>query len=243
MHKNKQDVHSANLMDAFLNRFLLDGTFLGKYSKETMELINEILNKNNAKLEILDDDLEQLEEAAKQNDIFGLNYYQNMTVEFYDGESRINHNGNGKKGTGIFAFHGVGKAVHDPSIPTTDWDWNIFPRGIYDTLKRISNQYPNCKDIYITENGMGYKDKFISPKEVIDDQPRIDYIDKHLFEILKARKEGVNVKGYFVWSLQDQFSWANGYDKRYGIFYVDFKTQRRYIKKSAEWFRELSKTM
>jgi 6-phospho-beta-galactosidase len=61
--------------------------------------------------------------------------------------------------------------------------------------------------------------------------------------ILKARSEGVNVNGYFIWSLQDQFSWANGYNKRYGLFFVDFATQKRYIKKSALWYKALADTM
>lgn len=237
------DKLAAKKMDAFTNRFLLDGTFLGKYSDETMQLINEILAANKAKLVIHPGDMEALKEASTQNDMFGLNYYQNQTVAAYNGESTSHHNGTGAKGTSVFAFKGVGKAVADPKIPRTDWDWNIYPKGLYDTLKRIKRDYPNCPVIYVTENGMGYKDKFVSPDQIIDDTPRIDYLDQHVAALLKARQEGVNVQGYFVWSLQDQFSWSNGYSKRYGLFYVDFKTQKRYVKKSALWFKALADTM
>ena len=238
-----EDKHAAKLQDAFLNKFLLDGTFLGYYSDDTMASINEILRLNNAHLDIQDGDLDILAKAASQNDIFGLNYYQNQFIKAYHGESENHFNGTGDKGTSSFKFKGVGETVKKPGVPTTDWDWNIFPQGLYDTLKRISHDYPNCKTIYVTENGLGYKDKFVSPDKIIDDTPRIDFIDQHVAALLKARSEGVNVQGYFVWSLQDQFSWANGYNKRYGLFYVDFKTQKRYIKRSALWFKELADTM
>ena len=237
------DEHAAKLQDAFLNKFLLDGTFLGYYSDDTMASINEILRLNNAHLDIQDGDLDILAKAAKQNDIFGLNYYQNQFIKAYHGESENHFNGTGDKGTSSFKFKGVGETVKKPGVPTTDWDWNIFPQGLYDTLKRISHDYPNCKTIYVTENGLGYKDKFVSPDKIIDDTPRIDFIDQHVAALLKARREGVNVQGYFVWSLQDQFSWANGYNKRYGLFYVDFETQKRYVKRSALWFKELADTM
>ena len=105
---------------------------------------------------------------------------------------------------------------------------------------RIKNQYPNYKAIYITENGMGYKDDF--ENGTVDDAPRIDYIKRHLQWIAKAIDEGANVKGYFVWSLMDMFSWSNGYNKRYGLFYVDFETQERYPKKSAYWYKKVSET-
>ena len=87
---------------------------------------------------------------------------------------------------------------------------------------------------------MGYKDEFVDG--VIDDAPRIDYIKKHLQYALKAVEAGVNVKGYFVWSLMDMFSWTNGYNKRYGLFYVDYETQKRYPKASAYWYKRVSET-
>lgn len=71
---------------------------------------------------------------------------------------------------------------------------------------------------------MGYKDDF--EDGIIDDTPRIDYVRRHLYYLLKAIEAGVNVKGYFIWSLMDMFSWTNGYNKRYGLFYVDYKTQK-----------------
>ena len=87
---------------------------------------------------------------------------------------------------------------------------------------------------------MGYKDDFVDGN--IDDTPRIDYIKRHLEAVLQANEDGANVKGYFVWSLMDVFSWSNGYNKRYGLFYVDYETQKRYPKKSAYWFKQVSET-
>lgn len=236
------DKHAAKLTDAFRNKFLLDGTFLGDYSEDTMDSINEILRLNNAHLEIQPGDLDILAEAATQNDYFGLNYYQNDFVKSYEGESVNSFNGTGEKGTTSFKFKGLGQIVKKPGVPTTDWDWNIFPQGMHDILKRVSDDYPNCRTIYVTENGLGNKDVLESDGTVNDDE-RIDYIDQHVEALLQARAEGVDVQGYFVWSLQDQFSWANGYNKRYGLLYVDFDTQKRYVKKSAYWFKKLADTM
>lgn len=100
---------------------------------------------------------------------------------------------------------------------------------------RIKKQYPMYKAIYITENGMGYKDTF--EDGFIDDTPRCDYINKHLKALKQAIADGAHVKGYFVWSLMDVFSWSNGYNKRYGLFYVDFETQKRYPKCSAYYYK------
>jgi len=83
---------------------------------------------------------------------------------------------------------------------------------------RVKNDYPNYKKIYITENGLGYKDEFVDG--TVYDDGRIDYIKKHLEAIAAAITDGANVKGYFLWSLMDVFSWSNGYEKRYCLFYM-----------------------
>ena len=85
-----------------------------------------------------------------------------------------------------------------------------------------------------------YKDKF--EDGTVYDDARIDYIKQHLEAIMDAIDDGAVVKGYFLWSLMDVFSWSNGYEKRYGLFYVDFDTQKRYPKKSAYWWKELSES-
>ncbi|MFL0248829.1 6-phospho-beta-galactosidase [Clostridium neuense] len=235
---SEEDRRAAYLDYMLSNKFMLDACFKGKYPKETVETIDEIMSKNGGKLEIYDGDLEVLKAASKKIDFLGMNYYSSHFLKGYAGESKIHHNGTGEKGTSIFALKGIGQRVNNPEVPTTDWDWPIYPKGLHDMLVRIKNEYPNYKKIYVTENGMGYKDDFEAGK--IDDTPRIEYIKQHLAAILQAKAEGVVVKGYFVWSLMDVLSWSNGYNKRYGLFYVDFHTQKRYPKKSAYWFKAIS---
>ncbi|MCL1631463.1 6-phospho-beta-galactosidase [Sporolactobacillus sp. CPB3-1] len=236
-----KDRHAADLQDALEIRFYLDGTLEGKYSDTTLQLVNEILEKNGGgELVITDSDRDELDRAADQLDFVGVNYYFSKFVKDFEGKSEFTHNGTGTKGTSVSRLQGIGEVIRKEGIPTTDWDWPIYPQGIYDMLMRITKEYPKTRKIYVTENGLGHKDKFEGKDQLIDDQPRIDYIEQHLEKIAEAIQDGANVQGYFVWSLQDMFSWTNGYNKRYGLFYVDFETQERYPKKSAYWFKELS---
>ncbi|WP_143317963.1 6-phospho-beta-galactosidase [Clostridium sp. HBUAS56017] len=237
---SEEDKRAAYLDDTLANKFMLDACFKGEYAKETLETVNEILSKNNGKLAIYDGDMDVIKAAAKKIDFLGMNYYSSHFLKAYEGESKIHHNGTGEKGTSIFALKGIGARVNNPEVETTDWDWPIYPQGMYQTLLRIKKDYPNYKKVYIAENGMGYKDDFVDGK--IDDTPRIEYIKKHFEYILKAIDEGVNVKGYYVWSLMDVLSWSNGYNKRYGLFYVDYKDQKRYPKKSAYWYKKIVET-
>ena len=165
---------------------------------------------------------------------------QSLEFKYPHNENDLHHNGTGEKGTGRWRVKGIGEHVNKPGIPTTDWDWIIYPEGLFDLLVYIKQRYPNYKQIFITENGMGYKDPY--KDGFVDDQPRIDYIEQHLRWLLKAMEVGVNVGGYFLWSLQDQFSWTNGYNKRYGFFYVDFETQKRTPKASAYWYKHVAQT-
>jgi 6-phospho-beta-galactosidase len=232
------DVTAAKNEDVLENQFLLDATFDGRYSPETMEVANRLVGLSGGTLDITDDDLAVMGKAAPLNDYLGMNYYQSRFLKAYDGPNDIHHNATGEAGTERFRLAGVGERVEKDGIPRTDWDWLIYPQGMYDMIMRITRQWPGYKAIYITENGMGYKDDF--QDGVIDDEPRIDYIKQHLEWLLKAVEDGANVKGYFVWSLMDMFSWTNGYNKRYGLFYVDFKTGKRYPKASAYWYKRVA---
>ena len=235
-----EDRQAAKNEDILANQFVLDATFLGEYTQETLDTIQRLVAINQGTFDYEQSDIETMKQAAQLNDYLGINYYQSHFIQAYNGEDDIYHNGTGDKGTSRFRLKGVGERMFKEGIERTDWDWLIYPEGLYDMMKRIVAQYPNYKAIYITENGMGYKDDFVDG--LIDDQPRIDYIKKHLQWILKAIEEGVYVKGYFVWSLMDVFSWSNGYNKRYGLFYVDFQTQKRYPKASAYWYKKVSQT-
>jgi 6-phospho-beta-galactosidase len=230
--------HARDLDDAISNRFMLDACYLGRYSETTMGFINEILQKNGGSLLTEEQDFVEFAKAAAQIDFLGMNYYSSHFLQAYEGESQVVNNSTGEKGTSVFCLKGIGARVSNPAVPTTDWDWPIYPEGMYKQLKRIARDYPNYKEIFISENGMGYKDDFVDGK--IDDTPRIEYVTRHLEAVLKAISEGVHVGGYYIWSLMDVLSWSNGYNKRYGLFYVDYATQKRYPKKSAYWYKAMS---
>lgn len=237
---NPEDVRAAELEDIIHNKFILDATYLGRYSNETMAGVNHILSANGGKLELLDEDFEYLEAAKDLNDFLGINYYMSDWMTSFNGETEITHNGKGEKGGSKYQIKGVGRREFDVDVPRTDWDWMIYPQGLYDQIMRVKKDYPNYKKIYITENGLGYKDVF--ENNTVYDDARIDYVKQHLEVISDAIADGAIVKGYFIWSLMDVFSWSNGYEKRYGLFYVDFETQKRYPKKSAYWYKDLAQT-
>ena len=120
-------------------------------------------------------------------------------------------------------------------VPYTAMGWEINADSFYRTIKKIW-LYGGVKEIIITENGAAFKDTL--KDGVIDDKERINYFNQHLQAMLKAKKEGVNIKGYFAWTLMDNFEWSEGYHPRFGLVQVDFKTQLRTIKNSGYWWRD-----
>lgn len=234
------DIAAAANDDVLQNRLLLDATFRGDYAPGTMEIIERLCAASGGSVTFPESDLAIMREAARLNDCLGINYYQSRFLKAYEGESDLHHNGTGEKGTGRWRVAGVGERALRPGIPTTDWDWIIYPKGLFDMMCDIALHYPNYKQLLITENGMGRKDELVDG--TVNDVERIEYVEDHLRWVLKAVECGVNVGGYFMWSLQDQFSWTNGYNKRYGFFHVDFETQRRTPKASAYWFKRVAET-
>jgi beta-glucosidase len=119
----------------------------------------------------------------------------------------------------------------------TEMNWEVYPQGLYEILGRLHFDY-NFPAIYITENGAALPDDVNEDGEV-NDPERLSYIQRHLEMIHNAIQIGVPVKGYFVWSLLDNFEWAFGYSKRFGIVYVDYLTLQRIPKSSAKWYRQV----
>lgn len=117
----------------------------------------------------------------------------------------------------------------------TDMGWPITPDGLTALLGRLHRDYANLPPLYITENGCAYDDPVVDGR--CDDQRRIDYLDLHLRALKEALDQGVDVRGYFQWSLMDNFEWALGYDKRFGLVHVDFETLARTPRESAHWYR------
>ena len=122
--------------------------------------------------------------------------------------------------------------------PITEMGWEIYPAGLTELLCRLHRDYP-LPAIYITENGGAFKDPVVNGQ--IDDHDRLSYLHDHIQATLHAMEQGVDVRGYFVWSLMDNFEWASGYLKRFGIVHVDYATQARTLKASARWYQSLLK--
>lgn len=122
------------------------------------------------------------------------------------------------------------------NVETTEMNWEVFPESIHEMLIKFS-KYKSFKEIIVTENGAAFPDQLVDGK--IHDVKRINYLDNHINQVLRAKKDGINVTGYFVWSFTDNFEWAEGYKPRFGLVYMDFATQDRIIKDSGHWFSEL----
>ncbi len=164
------------------------------------------------------------------SDFFGLNHYTTMYAsEASDEIIQGPVYGNG----GISEDQNV-KLSLDPEWPLTDMQWAIVPWGCRKLLKWISERY-DYPDIYITENGCAFPDE-IEDQEVHDPQ-RVAFFKAYLDECSEAIAEGVKLRGYFIWSLLDNFEWASGYSKRFGIHYVDFESLQRRPKSSAQWYK------
>jgi beta-glucosidase len=124
----------------------------------------------------------------------------------------------------------------DPPAPRTDIGWEIYPKAFSELLVSLDEKY-TLPPIYITENGAAMSDKLVDG--VVNDLDRIDYYHNHLSAVNDAIEQGVQVNGYFAWSLMDNFEWAEGYLKRFGIVYVDYDTQVRTIKASGLAYKAL----
>ena len=117
----------------------------------------------------------------------------------------------------------------------TEMNWEVYPEGIYKVIKKFA-AYPNIPKLIVTENGAAFKDELVNGE--INDTKRVQFLKDYLGQVLKAKKEGVNLGGYFIWSFLDNFEWAEGYRPRFGIVGVDFATQQRTIKASGKWYSE-----
>ena len=128
--------------------------------------------------------------------------------------------------------------ANERNVCATLMNWEVYPASIYYALKRLS-QYAGVKEIIITENGAAFKDELI--QNTVADDSRVDYLKSYIAQVLKAKKEGVHVTGYFVWTLLDNFEWAEGFHPRFGLVHVDFKTQQRTVKASGKWYSDFIK--
>jgi beta-glucosidase len=124
------------------------------------------------------------------------------------------------------------------NVPLTEMGWEVYPAAIYEILKKF-NEYTGIKKIYITENGAAFPDEVKEGN--IHDPKRVEYLQTYLKQVLKAKNEGLKVSGYFVWTLTDNFEWAEGYHPRFGLIHIDFDTLQRTVKSSGQWYADFIK--
>ncbi|MBC8062430.1 MAG: beta-glucosidase [Clostridiaceae bacterium] len=213
---SKEDYDTSILVDGYQNRWFLDAVLKGKYPEDILKFYKEKL----VDPVIMPGDMEII--AGNSMDYLGVNYYFRKVVK------RSPHNK-------IFQF----EEVKPEGAEYTEMNWEVYPRGLYDLLIRIKEEYNN-PHIYITENGAAFKDDKIV-NGVVDDEDRLRFLSGHFDEAYKAIEAGVKLDGYYVWSLMDNFEWALGYSKRFGLIFIDFKTQERIWKKSAIWYKGVIK--
>lgn len=206
-----EDHAAAHRADGFSNRWFLDPLFWGSYPKDLWEGFGPMVP------EVHPGDMACI---SRRLDFLGVNYYTRAVVA---------HDAQG----GPLQV----KSVRPEKSAYTEMGWEIYPQGLYELLIRLHRDYKPAT-IIITENGAAFAD-VVSADGRVHDQPRIDYLRDHLVQAHRAIREGVPLEGYFVWSLMDNFEWAHGYTKRFGLVYVDFSTQRRIPKDSALWYRDV----
>ena len=206
-----KDRYAANKIDALLNRAFIEPALGLGYPTETLPFLKKI------KRYMLAGD----EELMKVNfDFIGI---QNYTREV------VSH-------TFYIPYLNAKLIPADKrKVYHTLMDWEVYPEAIYEMIKKYDG-YKGIKKIIITENGASFPDEVIDEK--VDDKDRVHFLKSYLEQVLKAKQEGHKVSGYFVWSLTDNFEWAEGYRQRFGLIYVDFKTQKRLIKNSGYWYKE-----
>ncbi|MDH6464109.1 beta-glucosidase [Micromonospora sp. A200] len=212
------DRDAARAADGLGNRIYLDPLFHGRYPEDVVA----DLAAEGVRIPVEDGDLAVISSPI---DVLGVNYY------FGQAHSGVDEQGREREDDG----RPVRRVVRR-DLPRTAMDWEIVPDSFTELLVRLHRDYPGVP-LVITENGAAFDDKPDADGFVADDD-RVAYLTEHLRAVARARQAGADVRGYFAWSLLDNFEWAYGYDKRFGIVRVDYDTQRRTPKRSAHWYRD-----
>ena len=207
--ESEADILAAKRYDGFSNRWFLDPLYRQSYPADMLELYGDFAPK------IESGDMAII---ATLTDFLGVNYYIRMVVAADSTNPYL--------GT---------KTVLPPNSEYTDFNWEVYPDGLRECLERVQNEY-NPKALYITENGACYDDD-LNAEGIVADHKRQKYLEQHLEAAHQARSNGAKLEGYFAWSLMDNFEWAEGYSRRFGLVHVDFKTQKRTPKLSAHWYK------
>ena len=205
------DAAAAERIDAWCNRVFLDPVYLGSYSA----VVHEVLDPFWLADVVKPGDLELI---AAPTDFVGVNHYQRLLVW-----------------PDVNAPFGVNERAAEPA--TTSFGWSVIPQSLANVLTRIAEQFSTLP-IYVTESGASFSD-YVDPNGEVIDGERVDYLHGYLTAAAGVIEQGVNLRGYYAWSFLDNFEWAEGYSKRFGLVWVDYRTQERIPKLSAHWYRQL----
>ncbi len=207
--ESEADVRATRHSDGFRNRWFLDPLLAGGYPADMLERYAD----SGLAPPVVEGDMEAI---AAPLDFLGINYYTRNVVR------------SGSNGT-------VPDTVAAEGAEHTEMGWEVYPDGLTDLLVRLHEEY-ELPPLYITENGASFPDDRANGS--VPDAQRVSYLERHLGALADAVERGVPVRGYFVWSLLDNFEWAFGYTRRFGIVYVDFQTLERVPKASYDWYRD-----
>jgi beta-glucosidase len=206
---SEADRHAAQIHDGIYNRWFVEALTKGRYPPDILEHLEVHLPEG------WQADMDRISAPL---DWLGINYY-----------TRTNH---ADDGTGVFPF----SRTVAGDLPKSSMGWEVNPEGLEYFLRRTHTDYTRGIPLYVTENGTARRD--VLTGDGVDDPERCDYFARHLEGCLRAIENGVPVKGYFAWSLLDNFEWAFGYSERFGIVHVDYDTQKRTPKSSYHMFRK-----
>lgn len=217
---NINDIYAKRFYDALFFESFSDTIFFGDYPSS----FYRILNKLGSDIFVTKKDLDII---SQKIDFLGLDYYTRQYIK-YDEAMPLN-----------FSIH-LSKEYEDTLNNDTEfYPYENYPEGLYKVLSYLGKRYSNIP-IFVTENGRGVG-KEVTENNIINDDYRIKYLEQHIKMVKKAIKEGIDIKGYFVWSFLDCFEWNFGFGVKFGLVHVDFKTQKRTPKESAYWYSKFIK--
>ncbi|HEX5543085.1 MAG TPA: GH1 family beta-glucosidase [Micromonospora sp.] len=219
-----EDADAARRIDALANRFFLDPILTGRYPEDLIQDLSEVTDFGH----VHDGDLAAI---AAPLSLLGVNYYSRHVVAAPEetGADEPSRTPSCWPGSERVRFVTRG-------VPVTDMGWEIDSAGLVEVLQRVHRQ-AGPLPLYVTENGAAFVDQVVD--EEVADPERLAYFDAHLRACRRAITSGVPLRGYFAWSLLDNFEWAWGYTKRFGMVYVDYDSQQRIPKSSARWYAEV----
>jgi beta-glucosidase len=227
------DLGAARRVDAVGNRIFLGPLMSGSYPADLIDMTSDVTDWSFVR----GNDLAVIQQPL---DVLGINYYNPVKVTAHHGVGpRSASDGHGTVSASPWPGCDDVDFLPLPG-PYTAMGWPVDASGLHDLLLRVSADYPD-QPLMVTENGAAYDDE-LSSDGLIHDQARVDYLRGHLMAVHRAIAAGADVRGYFVWSLLDNFEWSYGYSKRFGIVHVDFDTQQRTPKDSAHWYASTAAT-